>query len=298
MTYSQDKKIVPSIIETIEGIPFEMILVKGGSFLMGLQSNDKNAENFVHPGFYEWMMAYSSYFSEFIYPTHPVHLVQLPDFYFGKYPVTQGQWKAVVGDIKKERRYKDFFSMIQKMKLQPQDTLDWESLINNNPSCFKFCDDSPVENVTLFDVQSFLRKLQHITHKDYRLPSEAEWEFAAGEGLFRNPFLLSKHKIPYSLIPESAMCTSSVFDGKPNQLGICNMLDNIFEWCQEIACPYPTFKQTDPMPFSMNYNYIQRGSAFDNLSQNDLNGFIFFRFASPPYIRDEFTGFRLALSIK
>jgi formylglycine-generating enzyme required for sulfatase activity len=298
MSYSQNKNIAPSIIETIEGVPFEMILVKGGSFLMGLQSDDKNAENFVNPWFYKWMTDTSSYNSDFIYPTHPVHLVQLPDFYIGKYPVTQGQWKAVVGNIKKEIRYKNFFSMIKKLKLQPRYSLDWESLISNNPSCFHRWDDLPVESVSLFDIQSFLKKLQHITHKDYRLPSESEWEFAAGDGLFRNPFLLSKHKIPDNLIPETAICTSSVFDGKPNKLGICNMLDNVFEWCQDIACSYPTFKQTDSMPFSMKYNYIQRGSNFENLIQNDLNGFIFFRFASPPEIRDEFTGFRLALSIK
>jgi len=79
----------------------------------------------------------------------PIHAVTLSAFYIGKYEVTQAQWKAVIG---------------------------------SNPSHFKGCDDCPVERVSWNDVQDFILKLNAQTGKNYRLPTEAEWEYAAKGG--------------------------------------------------------------------------------------------------------------------
>ncbi|MEO1652965.1 MAG: SUMF1/EgtB/PvdO family nonheme iron enzyme, partial [Bacteroidota bacterium] len=79
----------------------------------------------------------------------PVHSVTLDDFYIGRYEVTQAQWKAIMG---------------------------------NNPSYFENCDDCPVENVSWDNVQAFLKKLNEKTGLNYRLPTEAEWEYAARGG--------------------------------------------------------------------------------------------------------------------
>ncbi|MBN1200177.1 MAG: formylglycine-generating enzyme family protein, partial [Bacteroidales bacterium] len=79
----------------------------------------------------------------------PVHTVTLDGFYIGKYEVTQKQWRAVMG---------------------------------SNPSYFSGCDNCPVENVYWADVQEFIRKLNQLTGKQYRLPTEAQWEFAARGG--------------------------------------------------------------------------------------------------------------------
>ena len=79
----------------------------------------------------------------------PVHTVTLSSFNIGKYEVTQAQWKAVMG---------------------------------SNPSYFKDCDQCPVEQVSWNDVQDFIRKLNAQTGKNYRLPTEAEWEYAAKGG--------------------------------------------------------------------------------------------------------------------
>ena len=80
----------------------------------------------------------------------PVHRVTLRGFFIGKYEVTQAQWKAVMG---------------------------------SNPSAFHGCDNCPVESVSWDDVQDFIKKLNKKTGKHYRLPTEAEWEFAARGGV-------------------------------------------------------------------------------------------------------------------
>jgi formylglycine-generating enzyme required for sulfatase activity len=79
----------------------------------------------------------------------PVHTVKLDGFYMGKYEVTQRQWESIMG---------------------------------SNPSYFKDCPDCPVEQVSWEDVQEFLKKLNSKTGSKYRLPTEAEWEYAAGGG--------------------------------------------------------------------------------------------------------------------
>jgi formylglycine-generating enzyme required for sulfatase activity len=80
----------------------------------------------------------------------PVHSVTLSDFYMGKTEVTQAQWEAVMGD---------------------------------NPSYFKNCPSCPVEQVSWNDIQIYLEKLNKLTGKSYRLPTEAEWEYAAHGGV-------------------------------------------------------------------------------------------------------------------
>nr|WP_290936762.1 formylglycine-generating enzyme family protein [Haliscomenobacter sp.] len=79
----------------------------------------------------------------------PAHAVTLSDFYIAKTEVTQAMWRAVMG---------------------------------NNPSDFKDCDQCPVEQVSWNDVQAFIQKLNAKTNKKYRLPTEAEWEYAARGG--------------------------------------------------------------------------------------------------------------------
>jgi eukaryotic-like serine/threonine-protein kinase len=114
--------------ETINGVPLKMVFVQGGSFMMGAtpeQGDDARGDE------------------------KPVHHVSLDSFYIGKYPVTQGLWKAVMGA--------NFVSYNQGGDL-PLDSVSWD------------------------DAQTFIQKLNQLTGIVFRLPTEAEWEYAARGG--------------------------------------------------------------------------------------------------------------------
>ena len=145
----------------------------------------------------------------------PVHRVTVKDFYLCKYPVTQAQWKQIMGE---------------------------------NPSTFKG-DDLPVETVSWDDAQKFIKKLNEKTGKKYRLPSEAEWEYAARECGKKVRFGNGKdiadpkeinfdgskgYKKPYSVVGEFRRKTTSVTTFAPNALGLHDMSGNVREWCQDM----------------------------------------------------------------
>ncbi|MEA3324727.1 MAG: formylglycine-generating enzyme family protein [Euryarchaeota archaeon] len=134
----------------------------------------------------------------------PVHKVRIgKPFYLGTYPVTQAEWKAVMG---------------------------------NNPSHFKG-DDLPVESVSWDDVQEFIKKLNEKEGTDkYRLPSEAEWEYACRAGTnTRYSFGDSESKLgDYAWYDyNSGSKTHPVGKKKPNPGGLYDMHGNVWEWVQD-----------------------------------------------------------------
>ncbi len=132
----------------------------------------------------------------------PVHTVILKDFYIGKYEVTQAQWQTVMG---------------------------------YNPSGFKG-DDLPVENVSWNDVQKFIEKLNQLTGKNYRLPTEAEWEYAArGGNKSRGYKYAGSNNIDDTgwFSENAGGRTHIVGEKSPNELGIYDMCGNVYEWCAD-----------------------------------------------------------------
>lgn len=130
----------------------------------------------------------------------PVHEVQLKDFYIGKYEVTQAQWKNIMG---------------------------------KNPSYFRG-DNLPVECVSFNDVQKFIKKLNSKTGEHYRLPTEAEWEYAAKGGyLNKNHTYSGSDKLQeIAWYVENSDSSTHVCGNKlPNELGIYDMCGNVHEWC-------------------------------------------------------------------
>ena len=148
----------------------------------------------------------------------PVHEVCVDDFYMGEHEVTQEEWKEVTG---------------------------------NNPSRFKNCgDDCPVESVSWNEVQHYIRKLNNKTGLNYRLPTEAEWEYAAREGGRRIKFAgfsdegdSSKYANFCDSNCDFGHKTGSQNDGykntspvksfKPNSLGLYDMTGNVYEWVSD-----------------------------------------------------------------
>ncbi|MFM9951900.1 MAG: SUMF1/EgtB/PvdO family nonheme iron enzyme [Saprospiraceae bacterium] len=137
--------------------------------------------------------------------SRPVHPVSVKDFHLCKHPVTQAQWHAVMGSAPPELH-------------------------------FKGCDDCPVESVSWDDVQAFINKLNEKTGVHYRLPTEAEWEYAARGGNQSKQYKFSGSNIIDEVAwykNNSGGKTQTVMQKKANKLGLYDIGGNVFEWCQD-----------------------------------------------------------------
>ncbi|GGA18208.1 hypothetical protein CYANOKiyG1_32590 [Okeania sp. KiyG1] len=174
--------------ENFNGVSLEMVKIPAGRFLMG--SPETEAERDDNEG--------------------PQHYVDVPEFFMGKYPVTQAQWEAVMG---------------------------------NNPSRFKGAS-RPVENVTWNDTTEYCQKLSQITGKKYSLPSESQWEYAC-RARTSTPFYFGKTitselvnyrgSSTYADEPKGKYReeTTDVGIFPPNAFGLYDMHGNVWEWCAD-----------------------------------------------------------------
>ncbi len=165
------------------------------------------------------------------------HLVTLSDFYIGKYEVTQKQWKEIMG---------------------------------SNPSAFSGCDNCPVEQVSWNDVQEFIKKLNQKTGKNYRLPTEAEWEFAArGGNQSKGTIYSGSNNIDEVAWDNNNSGNKSHPVGmkKANELGLYDMSGNVWEWCNDWYEEYPSGSQTNPKGPSSGTLRVLRGGSWDYRTQ-------------------------------
>ena len=193
----------------------------------------------------------------------PAHRVTLTnDYYIGKYEVTQALWKAVMG---------------------------------NNPSNFKG-DNLPVEQVSWYDCQDFFSKLNRITGKTFRLPTEAEWEYAARGGNKSRGYQYSGSNNTLDVAwfrDNSGSNTHAVGTKQPNELGIYDMSGNVGEWCQDWHGLYNSSSQVNPTGANSGPYRVFRGGGWFYVAWSCRSSF---RYIYEPDDRDTTLGLRLVLS--
>src|SRR5712691_3391855 len=194
----------------------------------------------------------------------PVHTVRITQpFYLGKYEVTQGQWQAVMG---------------------------------NNPSFFKGDPNRPVEEVSWNDVQEFIRRLHSREGgATYRLPTEAEWEYAARAGTTtRWSFGDEASRLGRYAWHEgnAGGQTHPVGQLQPNPWGLYDMHGNVWEWVQDWYGSYTSGTAVDPAGPSWGWDRVRRGGSWNWFNVLGLcsSGR---RDSTPPGVRDSDLGFRL-----
>ena len=238
----QEKYYTPNVKTFYaNGVSFEMVEVRGGTFRMGATSEQ---------GSY-------TYCDE-----KPVHSVTLSSYYIGKTEVTQALWKAVMG---------------------------------SNPSEFKG-DDLPVEQVSWDDCQEFIRELNALTGQNFRLPTEAEWEFACRGGNNSRGYEYSGSNYIDNVawyMDNAGGKTHSVATKLPNELGIYDMSGNVEEWCSDWYGDYSSGAQANPKGPYDGLKRVKRGGEWDSGTNGCRSSFRITP-GSPGY-RISLLGLRLSL---
>ena len=202
----------------------------------------------------------------------PVHSVTLSDYYIGETEVTQELWEAVMG---------------------------------SNPSYFKGSK-NPVETMSWDGCQEFVKRLNELTGKNFRLPTETEWEYAARGGNKSRGYKYSGS----DNISDVAWYDENACDGVgksssdygthpvctklPNELGIYDMSGNVWEWCSDWYGDYSSSSQTNPTgPTSGSYR-VYRGGCWGSSAQICR---VANRYNHTPDFRGDKLGFRLVMPI-
>lgn len=191
----------------------------------------------------------------------PAHQVTLSPYYIGETEVTQALWEAVMG---------------------------------NNPSEFKG-NNKPVETVSWDDCQEFIRKLNQKTGLSFRLPTEAEWEYAARGGKKSLGYKYSGSNTLGNVAwydDNSGSSTHDVKTKQANELGLYDMSGNVFEWCSDWYGSYDSSSQTNPKGSASGSRRVYRGGGWGRYARYCR---VSYRINITPYNRGYNLGLRLAL---
>jgi len=228
----------------VNGVPFTMLRVEGGSFCMGatIEQTDRD-----------------------IYTDKPAHLVFLSPFYMAATEVTNQLWRAVMGE-------------------------KHDMAVSGYPQ-------HPVSYVSWADCQQFVRRLDSITGLPFRLPTEAEWEYAARGGASSRHYRFAGGETADSIgwtYPHSGNTTHAVARKHPNELGLYDMTGNVAEWCHDRYGKYRLSTPPDPCGPDTGAYRIVRGGSF---AQCVANTHLSVRDWQLPETATDYIGFRLALSL-
>jgi formylglycine-generating enzyme required for sulfatase activity len=193
----------------------------------------------------------------------PVHSVELSSFYIGKYEVTRELWIEIMG---------------------------------SDLGVFRDCKLCPIDCVNWLDAQDFIKKLNAKTGKSYRLPTEAEWEYAARGGKMNCSFKYSGSDNLDEVgwyVENSFGHTHPVGSKKANCLGVYDMSGNVLEWCSDWYEEYKQVSILNPLGPTKGFGRVVRGGRWE---ADDESCGVSFRYGFEPDESNYFFGFRLALS--
>ena len=195
----------------------------------------------------------------------PTHTVALDAYYIAPTEVTQALWKAIMPE----------WEFIEEMYLP------------NFPICY----------ISWHDCQEFVRRLDSITGMPFRLPTEAEWEFAARGGNKSQEFRFAGGNIVDSIswgLSNAGFRTHEVKQKQPNELGLYDMTGNVSEWCSDWYAPYNLGTEPNPQGPTTGQEKIMRGSSYSNCLENS---YISHRYMAVPTEATNYCGMRLALTL-
>ncbi len=263
-----------------------IVLIPGGSFQMGSKEGEANEQ--------------------------PVHTVTVGSFYLSKYEVTVAEFRTFIeASGYRTNAEKEGTSYIYEGK-------EWKEIVGRNwrhdPEGAPAPDDQPVINVSWNDATKYCQWLSQKTGQSYRLPREAEWEYAAGNGQRHTKYSWGNNApsgknggnvADESKNPANGATWNAKFDGYddghwllapvgsylPNTLGLFDMIGNVWEWCSDWKAAYPTESQTNPVGPSSGADRIIRGGSWYDDPQSCR---VAFRGSLPPGDRYHGVGFRVA----
>ena len=237
--WANDKKHGKGVYITAQGKRCEQVWEEGRR-IFGNQTFSVNGVQFtmvaVEGGTFT-MGATSEQVGDAFDNEKPAHQVTLSDYYIGQTEVTQALWEAVMG---------------------------------SNPSGHKG-DNLPVENVSWNDCQEFIQKLNQLTGKQFRLPTEAEWEYAARGGRKSRGYKYAGSNDIGSVAwywENSGNGTHPVATKQANELGIYDMSGNVWEWCSDWYGDYQSSSQSDPQGPSSGSNRVSRGGSYFSVARH------------------------------
>jgi len=286
----------PYFTETIvTSILLHMVSIPGGKFMMGSPQGEARRdydespqhEVTIPPFFMGKYPVTQAHEAQRDYDESPQHEVTIPPFFMGKYPVTQAQWRAVAA--------------LKQVNLE----------LDPDPSYFNG-DNLPVEGISWYAAVEFCARISKHTGRDYRLPSEAEWEYACRAGT-TTPFHFGETinvdlanynaQVTYGYEPESKARsknkTTPVGSFKfANSFGLYDMHGNVREWCADHWHDSYTGAPSDGSAWinknlSYNYSRLLRGGSWNNNPRNCRSAS---RNRTVPDSRGSNLGFRVVVS--
>ena len=239
----------------VNGVKFKMVPVEGGTFTMGATEEQG---------------------SDYDRNEYPTHQVTLSSYRIGQTEVTQALWQAVMGSNP------SYYNGTGNSAYGSNHSADYGTNLQR-----------PVEYVSWNDCQEFITKLNQLTGQQFRLPTEAEWEYAARGGNKSQGYKYAGSNTVGDVAwytSNSSLTTHAVGTKQANELGLYDMSGNVYEWCQDWYGSYSSGAQNNPTGPTSGSNRVLRGGSWNDYARYCR---VSYRYNFTPSLRNGSIGLRL-----